>query len=159
MEAFIIIDMQEAFIGSERSTKAFDNVIGYINYVAGMFRKAEKPVIVVRHMSEGDTEEYDNVKELHIEKEDLEILKYQNNSFWQTTLEEQLKALDVHFFVLAGQASEHYVTLTYFGTTEHGLNAVILQNCELAETEAAPHSLNQSRPLISYAKLQHLFTK
>lgn len=155
MEAFIVIDMQEAYIGNRRGTESFDDTIAHINYVSDLFRKAGKPVIYVKDISEGDTPKYDYVAELNKSKDDIEIFKLENNSFWNTSLHELLQKKSIDFVVLAGQAAEYCVTATYFGALERGYKVVMLQNGILAVTNAGLESINALRPLISYTSLKH----
>jgi nicotinamidase-related amidase len=155
MEAFLIIDMQEGYIGDKRETEAFANTVTHINYVSDLFRKAGKPVIFVKDISEGDTSEYDYVSELVKIKEDDEIKKLDNNSFWNTTLHELLQKKNVDFIVLAGQAAEYCVTATYFGALERGYKTVMLQNGILAVTPSGLETINDLRPLISYSSLKN----
>jgi nicotinamidase-related amidase len=155
MEAFLIIDMQEGYIGNRRGSEAFDYTLAHINGVSDLFRKAGKPVIVIRDISEGDTPEYKNVAELKVQEQDDEILKVDNNSFWNTTLHELLQKKNVDFIVMAGNAAEYCVTATYFGALERGYKVVLLQNGVLAATTAGLETINTLRPLISYSSLEH----
>lgn len=155
MEAFLIIDMQEEFIGNRRGTKEFEYAIASINYVGDLFRNKDKPVIVVRDISEGQTDEFNNVKELKVSKIDNEILKVDNNSFWNTSLHEILQQKNVDFIVIAGNAAEFCVTATYFGALERGYKVAMLQNGVLAETTSGLETHNSLRPLISYTSLKH----
>jgi nicotinamidase-related amidase len=155
MEAFLIIDMQEGYIGNKRGSEAFNDVIDHINYVSELFRKAKKPVIVVRDISEGDSKEFKNVHELKVSEEDDEILKVDNNSFWNTSLHELLQKKKVNFIVVAGSAAEYCITATYFGALERGYEVVMLQNGVLAATQSGLETLNALRPQISYRSLKH----
>ena len=155
MEAFLIIDMQEGYIGDKRQTEAFKNTVAHINYVSDLFRKAGKPVIFVKDISEGDSSEYDFVAELVKTKEDDEIKKLDNNSFWNTTLQELLQKKNVDFVVLAGQAAEYCVTATYFGALERGYKVAMLQNGILSVTTSGLETIHKLRPLISYSSLKH----
>ena len=157
MEAFLIIDMQEGYIGQRRGSEAFDYTLAHINGVSDLFRKVGKPVIVIRDISEGDTPEYKNVSELKVQEQDDEVLKVNNNSFWNTTLHELLQKKNVDFIVMAGNAAEYCVTATYFGALERGYKVVLLQNGVLAVTTAGLETINALRPLISYSSLKNFF--
>ena len=159
MEALLIIDLQEGYIGDRRGEHNFDSVLEHINYVAPMFRKAGKPVIVIRDIGEGDGPLYCNVKELKLVAGDLEVLKLENNSFWETDLDQLLKKLEVNFLVLCGYAAEYCVTATYFGANERGYKAAMLQNGVLAASKEGLASLNKNRPLISHSAIDYLLSK
>ena len=159
MEALIIIDMQEAYIGHKRNTGDFKEVVEYINYIASLFRKEGRPVIFVRDISEGEGEEFCTIPELIMAEEDHEILKSYNNSFWETGLDQLLKELKVEMLVLAGSAVEYCVTATYFGAKERGYETVLLQNGVLAETVEGYQAMIKTRPLIPYQPLKYILTK
>lgn len=155
MEALIIIDMQEGYIGNRRGEKAFENVIGHINYVASIFKKAGKPIILVRDIEEGDTEEFLNVEELKDIEFDREVLKVHNNSFWKTDLEDILKDLEVDMAVLCGSAGEYCISASYFGALERGFKPLLLQNGILSATEAGGQSLVETKPFVSHQALSY----
>lgn len=154
--ALVIIDVQEAFIGHRRDEKAYGETFEYINATAALFRKAEKPVIVVRDIEEGDGEAYRNVAELDVKSTDIEVLKKFSNSFWQTDLQEKLTALDVDFVVFCGSAAEYCVLATYNGANERGFSAAMLQHGIFANHEAGLLDLYNNRALISYQVLAYL---
>ena len=66
--ALLIIDVQKAFIGHRRGEEAYDRTFDYINHTAFLFREKSMPVIVIRDLSDGDDENYDNVDELIIDR-------------------------------------------------------------------------------------------
>ncbi len=155
MEALIIIDMQEGYIGNRRGEKVFEDVTEHINYVASIFKSAGKPIILVRDIEEGDTEEFLNVCELKDIEYDKEILKVHNNSFWKTDLEASLKELDVDMTVLCGYAGEYCVSASYFGALERGFKPVLLQNGILSVTESGAQSLLETKAFVSHQALSY----
>ena len=155
MEALIIIDLQAAYVGHRLNEMEFCETVKHINHVADLFRKAGRPVIVVRDISEGNNAMYRNVQELDIQETDAEILKQQHNSFWETKLDELLKASDVDFVILAGSAAEYCVTATYFGAVERGYKSAILQNGVLADTPAGMQSIMKTKTQVSYQVLEY----
>jgi nicotinamidase-related amidase len=156
LEAFIIIDMQDGYIGHKRGTSNFGDVVEYINYVSSLFRKEGRPVIFVRDISEGDSKEFCTIHELISTEKDHEILKCYNNSFWETGLEKLLNELKVDMVVLAGSAAEFCVSATYFGALERGYNPVLLQNGILSETIEGYQAMIKTKPLIAYQPLKYL---
>lgn len=154
--ALIVIDVQEAYVGSKRGTDSFNNIMGHINYCMSLFRNAEQPIIVVRDFADGDGEEYRNIEELETESSDLSITKVFNNAFWKTNLEEMLKNLGVDFLVLCGNAAEYCVGATYNGAEERGFKTTLLQNGIFAAREENLLMHFYNRPLISYPVLEAL---
>ena len=155
--ALMIIDVQEAFIGSRREEKSYAETFEYINATADLFRNAGKPVIVVRDIEDGDGEAYMSVKELNAKETDIEVLKKFSNSFWKTDLEATLQKLDVDFVVLCGNAAEYCVLATYNGARERGFTAVMLQHGIFADHKEGLIDLYNNRALISYQVLSYLF--
>ncbi len=154
--ALIIIDVQEAFIGSRREEKSYAETFEYINATADLFRNAGKPVIVVRDIEDGEGEAYMSVKELNAHETDIEVLKKFSNSFWQTDLEATLQMLDVDFVVLCGSAAEYCVLATYNGARERGFTAAMLQHGIFADHKEGIIDLYNNRALISYQVLSYL---
>lgn len=159
MEALIIIDMQEGYIGHKRDTGNFSDVVEYINHVASLFRKEGRPVIFIRDLSDGEGEAFLTIAELTMAEQDHEIIKYHNNSFWETGLDKLLKELKVDFLVLAGSAVEYCVTATYFGAKERGYETAILQDGVLAATPEGYEAMLKTRPLLAYPPLKYMLTK
>ncbi|HAS74273.1 MAG TPA: isochorismatase [Clostridiales bacterium UBA8960] len=157
--ALIIIDVQEAFIGNRRDEKTYAQTFEYINATADLFRKAGKPVIIVRDIEDGDGEDYKSVKELNVEVSDIEVLKKFTNSFWQTELEETIKKRDVDFVVLCGSAAEFCVLATYNGAIERGLNVAMLQHGIFAKHNEGLVDIYNNRALISYQVLSYLLNQ
>jgi nicotinamidase-related amidase len=155
MESLIIIDMQEGYIGNRRNEKIFNQVVEHIKYVASLFIKAGKPVIFVRDIEEGDTEEFLNIKEFQNIKYDKEILKVHNNSFWKTKLEDILKEMNVNMTVICGNTGEYCVSATYFGALERGFKPVLLQNGILSESKSGAISLLETKPFVSHQALSY----
>ncbi len=148
MNALIIIDVQEAFVGHRREEAAYQKVMANINAAAAQFRKSGAPVVVVRDISEGNGRGYDNVLELVVEPTDIEVLKLHNNSFWKTELDAILRSMFVDKVLLCGSAAEFCVTATYFGAKERGYIPYILLNGVLAETEVGLAEMETVRPML-----------
>jgi len=148
--ALMIIDVQKAYIGHRKDEKLYDETFWYINYTAGLFRKADKPVIVVRDIANGDGPDYDNVADLTVAPTDHEILKNYGNSFWKTNLEGLLKDLDVDFVMLCGNAEEFCVSATYNGAIERDFGVAILQNGVFSETEVGSLDMMRNKNLVAY---------
>ncbi len=153
--ALLVIDIQEAFIGEQRGTKVFEDTMMFINATATLFRQSSKPVLNIRDLEEGNSSEFDNVKEWQKHEQDIEIKKYHSNSFWQTDLDSKLKDLNVDFLVLCGNAAEYCVLATYNGALERGFKSAILQHGVFANHPNGLEFIQLNRPLISYGALSY----
>lgn len=157
--AFVIIDVQKAFVGHLKSEKIYEDTLAFINATSAQFRKANQPVIIVRDIEEGDDETFQNVDELMVDTKDIELTKTFNNSFWKTDLEKILKDKHIDFLVIAGNAAEHCITATFFGARERGFKVAMLQHGIFADREESLISIYYDRPLISYTVIQALLNK
>lgn len=154
--ALLIIDVQQAFVGHQQNTPFYGNTMAYINAVSSMFRQFMHPVYVIRDLEEGDGDEYQVVKDLVVHETDIQIEKYYNNSFWKTSLEDDLKEKGIDTVVLCGNALEFCVTATYFGALERGFKVLFLQQGLFAVEQRSLDILYTTRPLISYTALSAL---
>lgn len=154
--ALLIIDVQEAFIGNKRGSQQFEETMFYINQTADLFRKSGNPVFIIRDLSEGNGRQFDNVKELKTSEEDRTITKFKSNSFWDTTLEEDLKGLNIDFTIICGNAAEYCILATYNGSAERGFLSAVLQNGVFSKHEDGLLDLFRNRSLVSYDALEYL---
>lgn len=157
MKALLIIDVQEAHIGERRTDPRYQTIMDAINSASALFRRNLAPVFVVRDLSDGSGSLFDNVRELIVKDSDYEILKYHNNSFWQTKLDEILRSLSVDWLLLCGNAAEFCVDATYFGARERGYEPHLLQGAVFAETEVGLAAMETVRPMFAQQDLQTLF--
>lgn len=154
--ALVIIDVQEAFIGHRREEKEFRDTFEYINYTANLFRKAGKPVFIVRDIADGTGSEYANVPELEVEASDIEVLKTYNNSFWKTDLEKLLRDCSIDFLVLCGNAEEYCVSATYNGAAEREFGAALLQKGVFAASSTGIPDMLYNKNLVAYNVLEKI---
>lgn len=157
--AFLIIDLQKAFIDDRKGQKVYDDTLIYVNETAKLFRKANQPVIVIRDIEEGDGPLFDIVDDLRVEKTDIKLTKTYSNSFWKTELDDILKKLNVDFVVISGSAAEQCVLATYNGAREREYQAVILQHGVFADHPSGLIDLLNNRALISYTAISYLLKK
>lgn len=157
--ALLIVDMQKVFL-EKRKTDA--DVLGaseYINYVADILRKCGQVIVHVKDV-EGENEsnitEYGFITGIKIEPGDLEIRKLKSNAFWQTGLEDLLKANDVGLVIVSGFAAENCVLFTYNGAVERNFKAVILQNGIVGEDPSAVSNIYRERSIISYPAVEFI---
>lgn len=157
--ALLIIDVQKAFIDHRKGEEEYSRTFDYINHTAFLFRESKKPVIIIRDLSDGDDENYANADELATDEGDIEIIKYNSNSFWQTDLEETLKRLNVDFVVLCGNAAEYCVLATYNGAMERGFGAAMLQNGIFAASQTGLLDIAFNRAVISHQVISYILNK
>jgi len=155
MEALLIIDVQEAYVGHLRSDKHFLEAVDYMNTAADIFRSAGKPVIFVRHIVKGSEGPYRTIGELEMKEGDIEVLKRYNSSFWETDLDQILKEHGVKFLVLSGYAAEYCIAATFFGALERGYEPNLLQNGILAKTPEGLLAAQLSHASTSVMALRH----
>lgn len=152
----LIIDVQKAFIGHRKEEGEYHRIFEYINETAGLFRKIGKPVIIVRDIEGGNDDPYQNVEELFVKDSDIEVLKEFSNSFWKTNLEEILKANNIDFVVVCGNAAEYCVLATYNGAIERGFGAAMLQHGIFANHTGGLVDIYNNRSLISYEVISYM---
>lgn len=155
--AFLIIDVQKAYVEHRKNQDSYEVALWYINATAELFRKYKAPVYVIRHLEGVDGPNYQCVDELKTSKEDVEITKTHSNSFYETTLEQQLKDQGIDTVVISGNALEHCVVATYFGGTERGFKVLFLQRGIIALHDKNLEQLYFERPLISYTAIDCIF--
>lgn len=154
--ALLIIDVQEAFIGHRKGEKEYHHTFEYINETAALFRKAGRPVIIVRDIEGGSDDAFRNVGDLNVRENDTEVLKVFSNSFWKTNLEEILKEKNIDFVVLCGYAAEYCILATYNGAIERGFGAAMLQHGIFASRPEGLSDIYHNRPLISFQVISYV---
>lgn len=154
--ALLIIDVQEAFIGHRKGKDEYRKTFEYINETAALFRKAGRPVIIVRDIEGGNDDTYQNVEELIVHDRDIEVLKEFSNSFWKTNLDEILKEKNIDFVVLCGNAAEYCVLATYNGAIERGFGVAMLQHGIFAQQPNGLLDIYNNRALISYEVISYM---
>ena len=118
MKALLIIDMQKVSFTQKTPRFDSDNVIKRINILSDKFRKNGDIVIFIQHdgTKEGfcipNTEEWEILSSLVIDKNDLFISKTANDSFYKTTLKNDLKRLGIEELIITGCATDFCVDST-----------------------------------------------
>jgi nicotinamidase-related amidase len=156
MDALLIIDMQEAFIGSKRNSNLFQPTMDTINEAISVFRQLDKPIFIIRDLSEGSSSDFDTIPEVMVSSEDHEIIKYHNNSFWNTTLDDILKQKNIKSIIISGNAAEYCIIATYFGALERGYHVSLLENGIFAETAFGLEVLHATKPMISLSTIKNI---
>lgn len=156
--ALLIIDMQKDFYEQIALKDSLDDALEYINETSELFRKLNKPVIIIQDEEAGEgpgTKGFENIRKLTTKDTDHFIQKCYSNAFWQTNLEELLKSLDVQFLVVSGFAAEHCVLFTYNGALERSYSASLLQHGVAGLDKKNVESIQQLRPVISLDSLYY----
>ncbi|WP_442599056.1 isochorismatase family protein [Neobacillus sp. D3-1R] len=123
--------MQNEFFEDESSKKSLEEILGVVNFSINVFRDAQQPIIFIQDEDAGEGPEsygYQLAEGLHAEDTDYYVSKQFSNSFWQTSLEEKLRELNVGMVLICGFAAEYCVQATYQGALERGFEPALLQH-------------------------------
>ncbi len=157
--ALLIVDMQKGLYELEGCKGSFDSAMEYINETSRFFREAEKPVILIQDEETGEgpgSIGYELLDELLVAQSDISISKVHSNAFWQTELDEKLKALGIKFVVVCGFAAEHCVLFTLNGAMERGYGASLLQHGIAGFDKQVVKETQYLRPTMSYESLYYV---
>lgn len=157
--ALLIVDMQNVFLQDQKKSAALREACEHINYVADRLRSINHCVIHIQDIEgaqELDSDLYDFIPEIKIEKNDLRITKEASNSFWNTGLEQILLDQEVDLVIVSGFAAEYCVLATYNGAIERGFHAVMLQNGVLSTKNDAVLHTYRDRNVISYPVIDYI---
>ena len=160
--ALLIIDMQKQFYESEEHKKNLDDALEYINEMANMFRKFDKPVVIIQDEAAGQgpgSNGYEVIDSLVTKDSDYWISKVYSNAFWKTDLEKLLNDMGVEFVVVSGFAAEYCVLFTYNGAREREFKASILQNGIAGIDPQAVKETYSIRSVISIDALEFILKK
>lgn len=116
------------------ATPRFDaeDVIHRINLLADIFRKNDNPIIFIQHdgTKEGicipNTESWEILDALKVDRTDLIISKTANDAFYQTELEAKLSEMKVDELVITGCATDFCVDATLKSALVHDFNITVI---------------------------------
>lgn len=157
--ALLIIDMQNGFLDEYAETQSISEASEVINYCSDLMRKAGQVVVHIRDVEDAGemTEQQLATTDLiTIEPGDLHLEKEYSNAFFETELAQMLKAQDVGFLILAGQAAEHCVVFTYNGAIEQGFTPTVLQEGVVSRQASRVLALMEDRNVCSHAVISSL---
>ncbi|GGG12107.1 hypothetical protein GCM10010912_65670 [Paenibacillus albidus] len=157
--AFLIIDMQKAFLQDHKEQMNVERACEHINYVAEQLRANNHPVIHIQDVEGAEdlnAESLEIIPEINVEPQDIRVTKEASNAFWNTELEQILLKHDIGLVVVAGYAAEHCVLFTYNGARERGFKTVILQNGILSSNSDVIPLTNRDRNVISYPVIEFI---
>lgn len=133
-KALVIIDMQKGSFTSKTPRFDVKGVVNRINFLAKKFRENNLPVIFIQHDgSRWDeyvpgTPDWELLSELIVEKEDLIIPKYANDSFYGTTLFAKLKEIEVDELLITGCATDFCVESTVQSALAKDFKITVVKN-------------------------------
>jgi nicotinamidase-related amidase len=134
MKALLIIDMQNTSFTPATPRFDSDRVIQKINLLSEKFRLDGDKVIFIQHDGtfEGfcipGTEEWEILSSLVRKSEDLIISKTANDSFYRTTLKEELKKLNINELVVTGCATDFCVDSTIKSALINDFNLTVIRD-------------------------------
>jgi nicotinamidase-related amidase len=131
--ALLVVDMQnEFFVEKPQALESLQSAVEYINATIALFRRANAPVIVVSDINEPDRvrgrESFAVHSSITVLESDQQIDKRFGNAFWQTDLDERLRAQSVDMVIVSGFCAEYCILDTYRGAVERGYGAALLRN-------------------------------
>jgi nicotinamidase-related amidase len=160
--ALLVIDVQKEFFKfSPTTAQSLNDAIEYINAAIALFREKHLPVICIQHMDEEEKlvpgeEGFELPEELDILPSDLHIHKAYGNSFNKTSLEGELRELDVDTVIITGFCAEYCILSTYRGAEDLDLTPIILRGSlasSILENIKFVESIND---IISYGALKKI---
>ncbi|MFI1771328.1 isochorismatase family protein [Thalassobellus citreus] len=133
-KALLVIDMQKGSFTSKTPRFDTDGVVSRINELASIFRRHNYPVIYIQHDGSGTGEfeknslEWENLDALIIEQNDVLIDKYANDSFYNSKLQDILRALSVNELIITGCATDFCVESTIQSALTKKYSVTVVEN-------------------------------
>ena len=134
MKALLIIDMQKVSFTQLTPRFDADGVISRINKLSAKFRKNGDTVIFIQHdgTREGfcipHTEEWEILSSLEIRPDDIIISKTANDSFYNTSLKNDLTKLSADNIVITGCATDFCIDATVKSALTNDLNITVISD-------------------------------
>jgi nicotinamidase-related amidase len=134
MKALLIIDMQKTSFTPETPRFDSEGVVQRINKLSHKFRLAGDKVIFIQHdgTKEGfcvpNTVEWEILSSLDIKSGDLIISKTANDSFYRTTLKEELLKLGISELTISGCATDFCVDSTIKSALVNDFNIIVIKD-------------------------------
>jgi nicotinamidase-related amidase len=132
MRALLIIDMQKVSFTPATPRYDADGVTERINRLSDLFRAKGDLVIFIRHdgSSEGfcipGTEEWEILDSLNLNAGDLIISKTANDSFYRTTLQDDLQRSGIDELVITGCATDFCVDATVKSALTNDYRVIVI---------------------------------
>jgi len=134
MKALLIIDMQKTSFTPKTPRFDSEGVIQRINKLSHKFRLSGDKVIFIQHngTKEGfcipDTEEWEILSSLNIKPDDLILSKTANDSFYNTTLKEDLIKLGINELIITGCATDFCVDSTIKSAMANDFDITVIKD-------------------------------
>ncbi|MCC6557218.1 MAG: isochorismatase family protein [Polyangiaceae bacterium] len=130
--ALLVVDMQNEFFAEGSPARAsLVSAVEHINAAIQLFRRISAPVVVVHDIEEPDRvpgrEGFALHPSLQAEAGDPRVHKRFGNAFWQTELDDLLRARSVDVVIVSGFCAENCVLDTFRGARERGYSPALLR--------------------------------
>lgn len=136
--ALVVIDVQNAMV---EAAHRGDELLGNIGHLLEKARTTETPVIFMQH----DDDEYEPMKpgepgwQIHESMSPRNgepvIRKRFSDSFYETSLEEELRSRGVDRLIIAGMSTEYCVDATCRGAVEKGYSVTLAGDSHTTESD------------------------
>jgi len=146
MQALLIIDMQKGAFIPETPRYQSDKVIERIKLLAESFREKNEPVIFIQHDGSKlnnyipGTEEWEIASGLILNKNDLIIPKTANDSFYKTSLHDELQKRKVSELVITGCATDFCVNAAILSAINHDFNVTVISDAHTTADRPFVHA-------------------
>ncbi|UFU00918.1 cysteine hydrolase [Radiobacillus kanasensis] len=117
-KALLVIDVQKAMFEEGNEVYKGDNLLKNLDYLLTKARSVEMPIFYIQHNEaaggtlEHGTEGWEVHSEISPAEEDILIQKRTPDSFFQTSLEEELKKFGIEHLIITGIQTEVCVDTT-----------------------------------------------
>lgn len=157
--ALLIVDMQKAFYEMEECRPSLTSALEYVNATADLFRRQHHSVFIIQDNEAGGGSAkpgFGLIKELVRDARDFSIKKDFSNSFWKTSLEQDLKQAGCEMVIVSGFSAAGCVLYTYNGALERGFKAALLQHGIAGFKDSHIQMAMETCDMVSYSVLEHL---
>jgi nicotinamidase-related amidase len=130
--ALLVVDMQNEFFAERPAARAsLVSAVEYINAAIQLFRRISAPVVIVHDIDEPDRvpgrEGFDLHPSIQAEPGDPRVHKRHGNAFWQTDLDDLLRARSADVVIVSGFCAEQCVLDTFRGASERDYSPALLR--------------------------------
>jgi len=147
--ALLVIDVQNEVVAHAHDRA---NVLANIAQLVSRARAAQAPVVWVQHDDEylaADTAEWQIVDELDPQPGESMIRKNFRDSFENTTLEDDLAALDVGRLIVTGAQTDFCVRWTLHGALDRNFDTVLVSDAHTTD-EQSPDGMPNGAQLVAH---------
>jgi nicotinamidase-related amidase len=139
--ALLIIDVQNAFLGSGPGAESLQATVPKIQAAIALFRKWSLPVVCIQqidadHGLQPGVGGFEPPSDLGVLPSDFHIHKLYDNAFNRTPLLDRLREIGVDTVIATGYCAEHCVLSTCRGAEDNDLCALMLQGALASDRPA-----------------------